>query len=359
MVSNSPLLSKMVSRISAAVRNIGPNLQGQIVLTEAASGPFLATSVLAAVSGAKHVIACTRDSCWGTAEEIRRFTIELAGRFDVADRIEVSTKPAAEMADGVDVVTNLGFVRPILPELIRRLSPHASIALMWEPWEFREQDIDLIACREHGIPVIGTNEHHPYVATFNAVGMFAFKLLFELQIEVGGLDILVVGSDPFGKACFEVLKAVGARVLLIDPQYGWSGDIVYSAFERADAVVLVEHRFQGELLGSSALPFVETLARRHTPVVHICGSIDNNFLKTFGIEKHPVRVVPVGYMTETTAYMGVKPVVDLHTAGLHVASIVARERHGGATIDKALDAAVASGYGLKLLNPSESIYMCQ
>jgi hypothetical protein len=55
-------------------------------------------------------------------------------------------------------------------------------------------------------------------------------------------------------------------------------------------------------------------------------------------------------MTVTTAYLGVKPVVDLHAAGLHVASIVAREREKGGSIDMALSMAVASGYGLRLID---------
>jgi hypothetical protein len=350
MALNSHQIWILASRIEAAVKKIGLDLRGQRVLSEAASGPYIATAILAAVAGAEHVTACTRDSRWGSADEITRSTVELADHFGVADRIEVSTRPAATMAEGADVVTNLGFVRPITRALVGQLPAHAAIALMWEPWEFRDEDIDLAACREYGIPIVATNEHHPHLATFKAVGMLALKLLLERQCEVTGLELLVVGSDPFGQACSDLLRAVGANVTLLNPQGGWPNDGVESAFERADAVVVVEHRYQVELFGPSTASLVELLARRSIPLVHICGNVDADYLSVRGIQKHPAQVVSHGFMTVTTAYVGAKPVIDLHTAGLHVASIVARERQRGGSIDVAINMAVASGYGLKLFD---------
>jgi hypothetical protein len=350
MALNSHQIWILASRIEAAVNNIGLDLRGQRVLTEAASGPYIATAILAAVAGAAHVNACTRDSRWGSAAEISRMMDELADHFGVADRIEVSTHSAVDMAQGADVVTNLGFVRPISRALVSQLPAHAAIALMWEPWEFRDEDIDIRACREYGIPIIATNEHHPHLATFKAVGLLALKLLLELQCEVAGLELLVVGSNPFGQACSDLLKSVGACVTLFDPECGWPTDAAISAFERADGVVVVEHRHQGELLGHSTSSLVELIAHRSIPLVHICGAVDADYLRAHGIQKHPVQPVSHGYMTVTTAYLGVKPVVDLHAAGLHVASIVARERQQGGSIDTALSMAVASGYGLTLLD---------
>jgi hypothetical protein len=356
MAANSPQFRILASRIEAAVRNIGLDLRGQRVLTEAASGPYIATAILAAVAGAAHVTACTRDSRWGSAAEISRMMVELADHFGVADRIEVSTRSAVDMAEGADVVTNLGFVRPISRALIGQLPGHAAIALMWAPWEFRDEDIDLAACREYGIPIIATNEHHPHLATFKAVGMLALKLLLERHCEVTGLEVLVVGSDPFGQACFDVLKAVGARVTLLNPQSGWPSDAAISAFERADGVVVVEHRHQGELLGHSTPSLVESIACRGIPLVHICGAVDSDYLGAHGIQKHPAQSVSHGFMTVTTAYLGVKPVVDLHAAGLHVASIVARERQRGANVESSIVAAGATGYGLRLLDADKQIF---
>ena len=341
-------LHNVAARIESAVKRIKPSLDGLCVLTEAASGPFVATASIAALSGARKVIACTRDSRFGSAREVRDLTLALAGLLNVDHCIEVSERQPFEAAEDADIVTNLGFVRPVSRDIVRRLPNHAAIALMWEPWEFRKEDVDIKACREFGIPIIATNERHPNVATFRAVGMLSLKLLLERDVEVTGLNLLVIGSDPFGSACKEVLTSVGAFVTKLDPTYSWSSEDACVALNHADAVVIVEHRFRGEILGPSVTPVLDGLKDRRAPIIHICGLVDNHFLESHGIEKYPQHSVPLGYMTVTTAYVGVKPVVDLHTAGLHVAAIVCRARKSGASIDAAVDEAVSSGYGLRL-----------
>jgi hypothetical protein len=348
MISSEPTFQILASRIKTAVEKIGLNLHGQRVLTEAASGPYMATAVLAAVAGAEHVTACTRDSRWGRFDEIKANTLKLASLFDVACRIDITNAPKKDAIRATDVVTNLGFLRPITRDVIHLLPPHAAISLMWEPWEFRKEDIDIEACRECGIPIIATNERHPNLNTFRSVGLLAVKLLLECHCEIAGLNITVVGSDPFGKACSDMLDSIGAVVTVLDPQEGWPNQSAFNAFKESDAVLFVEHRYHGELLGLSTPELVGAIQQRSTPIVHICGAIDSDHMKSCGIEKHPAHSVPSGFMTLTTAYIGAKPVVDLHAAGLHVASIVSRARVNGASISSALDKAIESGYGLKL-----------
>jgi hypothetical protein len=308
----------------------------------------MATAVLAAVAGAESVTACTRDSRWGRFEDIKSTTLRLGSLFNVANRISISSSPAVELSSAADIVTNLGFLRPISRDLIRKLPSHAAIALMWEPWEFRKEDIDLEACGDYGIPVVATNERHPNISTFRSVGLLALKLLLEKQCEIIGLNITVVGSDPFGNACGDVLQSVGATVTVIDPQDDWPSKCAAIAIDESDGIVLAEHRYQGELLGLSTSAFVSVIRQRSIPLVHICGVVDDDYLTHCGIEKYPNNSVPYGFMTQTTAYVGSKPVVDLHAAGLHVASIVSRARLKGVSIDGAIDEAVTSGYGLRL-----------
>ena len=38
---------------------------------------------------------------------------------------------------------------------------------MFEAWEFRPDDIDVVACRRRGIPIVGVNEHHAAVDVFS------------------------------------------------------------------------------------------------------------------------------------------------------------------------------------------------
>ncbi len=348
MSHNSQRTRLLASRIASAVGDIGLDLSGQSVLTEAASGPFIVTAVTAAVAGAERVVACTRDSRWGLSDDVCRETLELARYFSVAEKIVFCPTSPYTAASGIDVVTNLGFVRPISRALIERLPAHAVVALMWEPWEFRPDDIDLEACVDHQIPVIATNESHPRVDTFRAVGMVALKLLLEKQCEVVGLSIVVVGSNPFGLSCSDVFSSLGANVTLLDPSVTWPTGAAEAAFERADAVVLVEHRHYGEILGASSGRLVEVLSERNVPLVHICGNVNVDYLEAKRVEKYPADAAPPGFMTVTTGYLGAKPVVDLHAAGLHAASIVSRERKRGRGMTPAINAAVQSGFGLHL-----------
>ena len=48
------------------------------VLTEAATGPFAATAFMASLAGASEVVAVTRDSRWGTANDAIRAVRGLA-----------------------------------------------------------------------------------------------------------------------------------------------------------------------------------------------------------------------------------------------------------------------------------------
>ena len=85
-------IDKIAGQIKASVNKIGLDLKGQNVLTEAGSGPFIATPVIAAVAGASHVVACTRNSIWGTVDEIKINTLRLADIFKVSDKIEITTE---------------------------------------------------------------------------------------------------------------------------------------------------------------------------------------------------------------------------------------------------------------------------
>ena len=56
-------------------------------------------------------------------------------------------------------------------------------------------------------------------------------------------------------------------------------------------------------------------------LIHICGNIDLQFANTKEIKLIPKSPVKFGHMSFTTDYVGTKPVIDLHTAGLKVAEM--------------------------------------
>ena len=147
----------MKRKILNAVQKFGLDMRGKTVLTEAATGNYVVTSVIAACAGA-NVLAYTKDSSYGSEEETTRQTSLLAESLGVESSIEIVTNLQNLDLKSVDVVTNTGFLRPLNGDLINRLSSKCVIPLMWEPWEYREGELDLDACKIKGIKVYGTNE---------------------------------------------------------------------------------------------------------------------------------------------------------------------------------------------------------
>lgn len=310
--------------IRHAVSTFGLSLERYGVLTEAASHYFSLTPLLAALGGARKVYAMTSDSRWGSVSEIAEVTMGLAREWGVEQRIEIVTSRQDTRLGDVDIVTNLGFVRPIDRALLERMKQSIVVPLMWETWEFRPQDLDLDACRSLGIPVLGTDEHHPDLNTFAYIGLVALKLLFELEIEVFKSNILVLGSGEFRDAVTRSLKMAGATPRVIDTNV-LEGQGVEDAIRSADAMVVVEHHDRRELIGDGGCLSAHAIKQINPAlaIAHICGSTSQPSLERAGIRFRPTRIAPAGFMSATAAYVGPKPLIDLHAAGLRVGQAMA------------------------------------
>ena len=140
----SPLRAKHL--MEEAIKKFRLNLTGFTILTEAASGNYIFTPLICALSGAKRVIAFTKDSIYASKEKVIESTFIFADFLGVSKKIDLSTELDPEIISKADIVTNLGFLRPINKEFISYLKPTAVIPLMFETWEFRKEDLDLKEC---------------------------------------------------------------------------------------------------------------------------------------------------------------------------------------------------------------------
>ena len=309
--------------IRSAVSRLDIDLSGIAVLTEGASGNFVVTPLIAALAGSPHVVALSADSRYGKASEVAEYIRECAVRLGVADRIEVTTDRLRARDAGCSLITNLGFVRPIDASLVERSPTDTVVALMWEPWEFRPEDVDLKACRDRGIPVLGTCETDVRVGTFRYVGLIVLKLLLESALEVDGSNILVVGASPFLQPTIDVLRRNGANVTVVAMDDSGAEEAVSRRpIGEYDAIALVDHRSRKNIVGPGGLFAPEQMIGTGVRLVHVCGVVDDDALAAAGIQKVPPRKVSAGYMTLTTDYVGPRPVIDLHAAGLKVGEIV-------------------------------------
>src|ERR1700754_107609 len=118
-------LSRLQILMRHAIAGTELNLSGLTVLTEAASGAYAVTAVIAAMAGADHVYAFVRPSRYGSVAEITTEVLRLASFAGVANRITVLDAIPRDILPEIDIVTNCGHLRPLKEELIDRLPDHA------------------------------------------------------------------------------------------------------------------------------------------------------------------------------------------------------------------------------------------
>lgn len=306
-----------------AIAKFELDLSGQVVLTEAATNAFLWTPLIAAAAGAEKVYALTRDSGFAAAADVAEQTMRHARAIGVDGPIEIVTEKKPEILGAATIVTNLGFVRPMDRRFIEQLNKDAVICLMWEPWEFRAEDIDLKACMEFGIPILGTNEQDYRLQTFRYVALTVVNLLLDNDIEILDTDIVLLGGGKFFEETRNMLQSMGARVSRrLDPQAA------------PDCIVCLEHGDNTCLIGEEGLVNM-AMTPRPPLVIHVCGNLDMSHLRSTEARVVPEDPAICGSMSFTTGYVGPKPVIDLHCAGLKVGQAW-HERDANTLIDLAL-----------------------
>ncbi len=329
------------------------DLKNLNVLTECASGPYTYTSILAGLAGAT-VTAIGKDSVYGLFKDNKAKCEEIKNILNLENIDIVENNIDDKAYQKFDILTNTGFNRPYTANKIKHLKKTAVIPLMWETWEFRVDDLDINACQKHSVPVIGTNESFHKLDMFPYVGYIAMKLLFELNIEIYHSHLILLGS---GEVAFNIANVFNQ--LHID--YIWfSSDNLNSSYNMAsyddletllnqnyiDAVICAEHANSIRLFDDCKLNF--KILKQHFPNIrwgHISGNIDPLQLKDSNILYFPKTIMPFGYMSYQCHDLGVKPVLELHIAGLKVGEIAARARLNGASVEEAIQATVDYGVG--------------
>ncbi len=258
----------------------------------------------------------------------------------MSDQIKVVKQKLEEDVSSADIITNSGFVRPIDASMVEWMKETAVIPLMWESWEFRQEDLDLDACKRKGVLVLGTVESKPPVDMRPYAGLLAMKLLFELGLEGHKTKVAVLGGQPgLGLSIVEHLGRAGCVV-------GWFASVAspgitaaYSELARHwhedgdlyDAILVAEHEDDTLLLGEGGYLTFEMLAQAN-PAVRvgvIAGNVDEPQLATSQLRYEPKLIRPFGYMSYQPHELGPRPVLELYGGGLKVGEAMARARLNG------------------------------
>ena len=308
--------TRLVRLMSAAIGRCDLDLDGRTVLTEAATGSYIVTPILAAMAGAT-VYALTAQTDYATTDELASRTTALAERAGVAHRIHlVASKEPALLAE-VDIVTNTGQVRPIDAAMIALMKGSAVVPLMYESWEYRRADVDVSACHAKGIPVAGTNEQHPAIDVFGFLGAMAVKQLHDAGVAVYGSRIVLLCDNAFAPFIGRGLRNTGAEVV------GTRRLSATALSNGCDAVIVAQRPGTDFAINGADATLLSEVAPG-TIVVEYWGDTDRSALARLGVPVWPRHPAKAGHMAVLPSALGPEPIVRLQVGGLKVAEVLAR-----------------------------------
>lgn len=309
--------SRTLRLIRETTKRLQLDLTGFTVVTEAATGHFAVTAPLAALAGAK-VQAIAADSPYGSAADAAKSTLSLATSLGVDSRIEIVARDQADFVTA-DIVTNLGFVRPLNGEVVSGLKAGAVIPVMYDARELRPSEIDLDQCRERGVHVVSTCEEHPHAQILKYCGPLAVRLLMEQDIEIQSAHIALAGENFFTTPIVTALEKLGAEITVLTAWSQLNADII----ESLDALVYIDYWNQlGDI--SSIRKSLEKLEAHGAVLIQFIGGLDIASFKDAHWRVIPEIPIQPHRMWRTLAYLGPKPVIELHAAGLKAAELELR-----------------------------------
>ncbi len=310
------------------------DLSGLTVLTEAATGGYSVTPVIAAMAGAELVIAYTKDSPYGSIQNVINETKRLIDATGMSLNIKITNTISLHDYSKADIVTNSGHLRPITREHIMSMKPTAVIPLMYESWELRREDVDLEACREQGIRVAGINEHHKMLDVFSFLGPLVGSVLYNAFIPMMESRIAVVSNNAFGSSIARYLVSNRAKVFCVGPEQVFKGvgnavlcgDIKETIIrEDIDASIIAT---TPSVITTNTYPkedltkFILNLSP-HT-CIHLWGDVDYKNLCNSDIIVIPENPIKEGHQGLSMSLIGPEPIIRLQTGGLKVGEILIR-----------------------------------
>ncbi len=328
------------NKIDDAVNRLNLDLSGKVVLTEAATGAYIVTPVIAALAGAE-VYAFTKDTRYGTVAEVRKQTNELIDLFkDKKLSVTVIDKLTPEIIAKADIITNSGHLRPLNSEKLQHSKKGVVIPLMYEAWEWRDADLDIEFCKKNGIVVGATNERHPDVDVFNYLGDMALKMIFDAGLCPYKNSFILLCNNDFGPFIAKVLSKVCGALGVCDKaenkagyqglNIDWLGNFpdltVSEKYRKSEAVLFTAYPFDQPWIGNENLPIAVSKIRNDVPgalLLRYAGDIDEAFCKQH-VSVYPDHVHS-GHMGILPSAIGPDPIVRLQSGGLKVGELLLKK----------------------------------
>jgi hypothetical protein len=330
-------MHQIKNKVYEAIERLKLDLKGKIVLTEAATGAYIVTPVIAALAGAE-VYAFTRNTKYGTVEEVKKQTNELMA-FMPEKKLNLTFIDSIDpvVLGKADIITNSGHLRPLNAEKLRYVRKGVAIPLMYEAWEWRDGDLDIHFCKDKGILVGATNERHPDIDVFNFLGDMALKMIFDAGLCLYKNYFILISNNDFGPFIAKVLSKVCRGLAVCDLPANrnkyeglaidWIGDFpdisIPEKYRKSDAVIFTAYPFDRNWIGDGSQPISAENLSRILPdslLLRYAGDIDEDFCKPL-LQYYPERVHS-GHMGILPSAIGFDPIIRLQSGGLKVGEMI-------------------------------------
>ena len=327
----------LIDKLKKQVDTLELDLKGKTVLTEAATGAYIVTPVLAALAGAK-VFAYSRTTRYGTVEEVFARTQELTNGFkEFSLDIHYIDSLEPKYITAADIITNSGHLRPLNESMLRHAKDGVVIPLMYEAWEWREADMDINYIRKRGFPVVATNERHPEIDVFNYLGDMALKQIFDAGICPYRNKFILLCNNDFGPFIAKVIAKVCERLAVIDfdenkakyslKEIDWIGGFpefkIPAEYGDSEAIIFTAYPFDRNWIGNNTDVNIDQIksAIKDPLILRYCGDIEETYLTGKNMRFFPSHV-PSGHMGVLPSAIGYDPIIRLQSGGLKAGELM-------------------------------------
>lgn len=321
------------NKIEKVVNDLKLDLKGKVVLTEAATGAYVVTPIIAAIAGAK-VYAYTQNSKYGTIQEVKEQTLAIAKSFGDLN-IHIIDELSSEILSIADIITNSGHLRPINKDKLIHLKKGAVIPYMFESWEFREEDLDLKYCQENNIKVGATNERHPNIDVFNYLGELAVKLIHNAGKCLYKNNFIIISNNDFGYHIAKTLIKLCNKVGVIDlaenrnkysDEVEWISDFpdinIPENYKDTEAIIFTAYPFDDTWIKENGIISADKFKVINNPLIlRFAGHIDAIYLDKHKIAYYPNQVKS-GHMGILLSDIGNDSVIRLQAGGLKAGQLM-------------------------------------
>lgn len=332
----------LFDKLARQVNALELDLRGRVVLTEAASGPYVVTPLLAAMAGAK-VFAFSRSTRYGSVDEVFAGTINSIGE-EAFRKLDISLikELSPEIISQADIITNSGHLRPLDREKLSHARDGVVIPLMYEAWEWRDADMDLSYIRERGFLLGATNERHPEVDVFNYLGDMALKQIFDAGTCPYRNKFVLICNNDFGPFIARTISSVASALGVIDlpghrSRYDglpveWLGNFpevnIPASFADAEAVIFTAYPFDQNWMGENTPINIGQLKEgfKDPFILRYAGDVDPLALDQAGVRYFPAQVAS-GHMGVLPSAIGFDPIIRLQSGGLKAGEAMLTGRH--------------------------------